>query len=159
MKPDIFRTLIYSEPWHILKPWYIQNPVKYIRWSILFRTNILFYTVYVEPCVTLAYSRSYIFKPHKIESPRNTQKPVKHVWRAVFYRTLCNTGIFRTGGIFRTKSNIYDGKFYSQHCVIPAYSPKHLWGNILFKTLCNPDIFRNLVYSEIKAYSATLPNI
>ena len=38
MKPDIFTTLIYSEHWHILKPWYIQNPGKYIRWSILFWT-------------------------------------------------------------------------------------------------------------------------
>ena len=93
----------------------------------------------------------------------NNQKPVKHVWRAVFYRTLCNTGIFRTRGIFRTLPNIYDGKFYSQPCVTPAYlepwhiqnprhiqnTAKHLSRNILFKTLCNPDIFRNLVYSEL----------
>ena len=93
----------------------------------------------------------------------NNQKPVKHVWRAVFYRTLCNTGIFRTVGIFRTLSNIYDGKFYSQPCVTPAYlepwyiqnprhiqnTAKHLSRNILFKTLCNPDIFKTLVYSEL----------
>ena len=87
----------------------------------------------------------------------NNQKPVKHVWRAVFYRTLCNTGIFRTRGIFRTLSNIYDGKFYSQKCVTPAYlerwhiqnTAKHPSQNILSKTLCNPDIFRNLVYSEL----------
>ena len=88
----------------------------------------------------------------------NNQKPVKHVWRAVFYRTLCNTGIFRTGGIFRTLSNIYDGKFYSQPCVTPAYlepwhiqnprhiqnTAKHLSRNILFKTLCSPGIFKTL---------------
>ena len=74
-----------------------------------------------------------------------------------------NTGIFRTRGIFRTLSNIYDGKFYSQPCVTLAYlepwniqnpkhiqnTAKHLSRNILFKTLCNPDIFRNLVYSEL----------
>ena len=115
-----------------------------------------------EPCVTLAYLRPCIFKPYRIESPRNTQKPVQHVWRAVFYRTLCNTGIFRTRGIFRTLSNIYDGKFYLQRCVTPAYlepwhiqnprhiqnTAKHLSRNI-HKTLCNPDIFRNLVYSEL----------
>ena len=79
------------------------------------------------------------------------------------YRTLCKTGIFRTQGIFRTLSNIYDGKLYSQHGVTPAYlelwhiqnsrhiqnTAKHLSRNILFKTLCNPDIFRNLVYSEL----------
>ena len=104
--------------------------------------------MYHDPC---------IFKPWQIKSPMNNQKPVKHVWRAVFYRTLCNTGIFRTGGIFRTLSNIYDGKFYSQPCVTPAYlepwhiqnTAKHLSRNILFKTLCNPDIFRNLVYSQL----------
>ena len=79
------------------------------------------------------------------------------------YRTLCKTGIFRTRGKFRTLSNIYDGKLYSQHGVTPAYlelwhiqnsrhiqnTAKHLSRNILFKTLCNPDIFRNLVYSEL----------
>ena len=27
--PSIFRTLVYSKPWHI------QNPVKYLRWSVL----------------------------------------------------------------------------------------------------------------------------
>ena len=110
----------------------------------------------------MAYSRQSIFKPYKIESPRNALKLVKHVWRAVFYRTLCNTGIFRTRGIIRTLSNIYDGKFYSQPCVTPAYlepwhiqnprhiqnTAKHLSRKILFKTLYNPDIFRNLVYSE-----------
>ena len=93
----------------------------------------------------------------------NNQTPVKHLWRVVFYRTLCNTGIFRTRRIFRTLSNIYDGKFYSQPCVTPAYlepwhvrnprhiqnTAKHLSRNILFKTLCNSDIFRNLVYSEL----------
>ena len=93
----------------------------------------------------------------------NNQKSVKHVWWAVFYRTLCNTGIFRTPGIFKTFSNIYDGIFYSQPCVTPAYlepshiqnsrhihnTAKYLSRNILFKTLCSPDIFRTLVYSEL----------
>ena len=81
----------------------------------------------------------------------------------LFERTLCNTGIFRTRSIFRTLSNIYDGKCYSQSCVTPAYleplhvqnprhiqnTAKHLSRNILFKTLYNPDIFRNLAYSEL----------
>ena len=35
--------------------------------------------------------------------------------------SLCNSGIFRTEGIFRTKSNIYDGKFYLQPCETLAY--------------------------------------
>ena len=80
-----------------------------------------------------------------------------------FLQNLCNTGIFKTRGIFRTLSNIYDRKFYSQPCVTPAYlepchiqnprhiqnTAKHLSRNILFKTLCNPDIFKTLVYSEL----------
>ena len=87
----------------------------------------------------------------------------KGVWQAVFYNTLCNTGIFRTQGIFRILSNVCDGKFYSQPCVTPAYlepwkiqnprhsqnTAKHISRNILFKTFCNPDIFRNLVYSGL----------
>ena len=73
------------------------------------------------------------------------------------YRTLCNTGNFRTRGIFRTQSNIYNGKFYSQSCVIPAYleprhiqnTAKHLPRNILLKTFCNPETYRNLAYSAL----------
>ena len=33
MNSDTFITLVYSEPWHVLKLWYIQNPVKYIAYS------------------------------------------------------------------------------------------------------------------------------
>ena len=80
-----------------------------------------------------------------------------------FLQNLCNIGIFRTRGIFRTMSNIYYGKFYSEPCVTLAYlkpwhiqNPRHIhntvkylsW-NILFKTLCNPDIFKTRVYSQL----------
>ena len=109
------------------------------------------------------FCNGHIFKPWHTESSWNTQKPVKHVWGAVFYRTLCNSDIFRTWGIFRTLLNIYDGKFYSQPYVTPAYlepwhiqnlrhiqnTAKHLSQYILFQTLCNPDLFRPLVYSEL----------
>ena len=85
----------------------------------------------------------------------------------VFYRTLCNNGISRTQGIFRTLSNIYDGKSYSQTCLTLIYLEtwhiqnvaKHLPRNILFKALCkprhiqHPSITRTLVYPEIKVYS------
>ena len=36
--PDIFRSLVYSELWYILKSKHIQNPAEYLRWSILLRT-------------------------------------------------------------------------------------------------------------------------
>ena len=120
MKPDIFRTLIYSEPWHILKPWYIQNPVKYIRWSILFRT--------------LKYSKFRLLihsKPYHIQNSRHSK-----YWESLKYslhRTMCNLGIFtilvysgpgvlRAEGIFRILSNMYDGLFSTELCVILVFS-------------------------------------
>ena len=36
-------------------------------------------------------------------------------------RTLRNTGIFKTRGIFRAPKNIYYGEFYSEPCVTLAY--------------------------------------
>ena len=85
------------------------------------------------------------------------------MWWTIFYRTLCDTGIFRTRGIFQTLSNIYYGEFYSESCVTLAYLKswhiqnqrhihkivKHLSWNILFKFLCNPGIFRTLLYSPV----------
>ena len=82
---------------------------------------------------------------------------------AVFYRTLWNTGIFRTRGIFRVLSNICYREFYSEPYVILVYlklwhiqNPRHIYStvnhvswNILFKTLCSPSIFRALVYSQL----------
>ena len=82
------------------------------------------------------------------------------MWWAVFYRTLCKNGIFRSRGIFQTLPNIYYGEFYSGSCVTLAYlkpwyiqnqryiqnTVKHLSWNILFKFLCNLDIFKTLLY-------------
>ena len=81
----------------------------------------------------------------------------------LFYRTLCKTRIFRTQSIFRTLSNNYDEKFYSQHYVTLTYlepwyiqnwrhiqnTAKRLSRNNLFKNLFSPGIFRTLVYSEL----------
>ena len=95
--------------------------------------------------------------------PEEYSNSVKHVWWGVFYRTLGNTGKFRTRGIFRTMSNIYYGKFYLEPCVTLVYlkplyiqnrrhihnAVKYLSWNTLFKTLCNPDIFKTRVYSQL----------
>ena len=82
----------------------------------------------------------------------NNQKPVKHVWRAVFYRTLCNTSIFRTRGTFRTPSNIYDGIFYSQSCVTLVYlEPWHIQNPRHIQNTATPWI--TLTYSEPLVYS------
>ena len=88
---------------------------------------------------------------------------IRWIWWAVFYGILCNTGIFRTQGIFRTLPNVYYEEFYSEPCVTLAYlkpwhiqnprhihnTVKHLLWNILFKTLCNLGIFRTLVYPQL----------
>ena len=36
--PDIFRTLVHSQLWYILKSKDIQGPAEYLRWSMLLRT-------------------------------------------------------------------------------------------------------------------------
>ena len=154
---NICDTVFYSLPFSIahLDSWYIQN-------LSIFRTQdtekywwSLKYSFHENMCNLGIFTT--------IVSPRNTQKPVKNVWRSVFYSTLSNTGIFRTQGIFRTLSNIYDRKFYSEPCVTRPYletwhiqnpshiqnTAKHLSRNILFKTLSNPDIFRALVYPKL----------
>ena len=164
----------------------------YIRWSILFRTlckyniyRLLMQLKHIQNsrhsryCESLNYSLHRtlcnldIFTTYVYSSPRT-----RGIWWVVFYRTLCNTGIFRTRGIFRSLSNIYYGEFYSVSCVTLAYlkswriqnqrhihnSVKHLLWNMLFKFLWYPDIFRTLLYSPLsyilkKSIFRTLRNI
>ena len=85
------------------------------------------------------------------------------IWWAIFYKTLCNTGIFRAQGIFRTLLNIYYEGHYSEPCLALANlkpwhiqnsrhthnTVKYLLWNVFFKILCNIDIFRTLVYSQL----------
>ena len=141
-----------------LKPWFIQNPVKYIQWSILFRTfcnysiyqtrdtfrifrnkdiqnnsESLKYSLHRILCslgifTTLVYSNPSILR---IRGILETQSNIYDVPFSI--ATLCNTGIFRTQGIFRTLSNTYYGEFYSESCVTLAY-------------------FRALAYLESKSY-------
>ena len=120
MKPDIFRALIYSELWHILNPCYIQNPVKYIRWSILFRT--LKYSIFK----LLIHSKTL-----HIQNSRHSK-----YWESLKYslrRTMCNLGIFTTLAysssgrlgaqwIIRNLSNMYDGLFSTEPCVTLVFS-------------------------------------
>ena len=61
---DIFRTLIYSDPRHILKPRYIQNPV-----------NIYSELIYAEPFVTMVYLDSWYIQnlsKFRIQDIQNT---------------------------------------------------------------------------------------
>ena len=146
MKPDIFRTLIYLEPWHILKPCSIQNPVKYIRWSILFRTlkhSIFRLMIHSKPqhiqnsrhskyCESLKYRlrrtmcnlgifTTLVYSSSGRLRAKEILKNLSNMYDGLFSTEPCVTLIFRTQGIFRTLSNTYDGKFYSPLCVKPAY--------------------------------------
>ena len=110
----------------------------------------------MEPCVTLTYSQPMYIQALSILRTRG-------IWWAVFHRTLCNTGIFRTRCIFQTLSNISYREFYSESCVTLAYlkpwhiqnqkhihnTVKHLSWNISFKFFCNPDIFRTLLFTTL----------
>ena len=46
--PDIFKTLVYSQLWYILKSKHIQSPAGYLRWSILLRT-LCNYSIFRRP--------------------------------------------------------------------------------------------------------------
>ena len=134
--------------------WYIQNLSIFRIQDIRYRESLK-YSLHRTLC------NLDIFITHIYWSPSILRIP--GIWWAVFYETLCNTGIFRTRGIFRTLLNVYYEEFYSQPFVTLSYlklwhiqDPRHihhtvknlLW-NILFKTLYNPDIFRTLIYSQL----------
>ena len=128
MKHNIFGNLINSEPWHILKLLYIQNPVKYIWWSILFGS------------LKFSIFRLRIHsKPWHIQNSRHSK-----YWESLkcsLHRTMCNLGIFTAlvysspsiliaQGILRNLLNMYDELFSTELCV-------------------------TLVYKELEAYSET----
>ena len=105
-------------------------------------------------------STSFVYLRPSILRQGKCSEHYRTGWTVV---TLYSTGIFRTQGIFRRLSNIYDGKFYSKPCLTLAYldlphiknpsyiqnTVKHLLWNILFKTMCNADISRILLYSQL----------
>ena len=145
MNPDIFRTLVYSEPWHNLKWRYIQIPVKYTRWSILFRTLCNCSIYGPDIFKTLAYSElktskiPWIFKiqftqnlvwPWDIHSPSTSILKTQGILRALlnmYHGPFSISFIFRTGGILRTLSNICGGELYFKQCVTLAYlEPWHI---------------------------------
>ena len=84
MNPDIFRTLVHSKPWHILRRWYIQNYVKYIRCNILFRT-ICNYKIFG------------LLKNSKLQHIQNLRHSKYHEsLKYSLHRTMYNIGIFTT---------------------------------------------------------------
>ena len=93
--------LTYSEPWHILKLWYIQNPVKYIRWIILFRN--LRYSIFRLP---IKYSLRRTMCNFGIFAILAYSSP----------------GRLRAQGILRNLSKMYDGLFSTEPCVTLVFS-------------------------------------
>ena len=138
----------------------------YIRWSILFKTlckyniyRLLMHSKLKHIQNSRWYCKSLKHSLHRIlcnldifttcvySSPSILR--TREIWWAVFYRTLCNTGIFRTQGIFQTLSNIYHGEFYSESCVTLAYlKPWHIQNQ---NTVSRISIFMILsdIYHEI----------
>ena len=119
MKSDIFRTLVYSEPWHILKPWYIQN-----LWNIL---DEVFYS---EP-LSIAYLDYWYIQNFSILRLKTFK--ILRIFKIQFTQTICNLGIFtalvysspgrlRAQGILRNLSNMYEGLFSSAPCVTLVFS-------------------------------------
>ena len=100
--PDIFRTLVHSEPQEYSET---LRHCKSLKYSI-HRTLCNF-----GKFTTLAYSNLSILRTQRI-------------WWAVLCRTLCNTDIFRTRGTFRTLSKIYYGEFYSEPYVTLVHLKK-----------------------------------
>ena len=148
MKPDIFRTLIYSQSWHILKLRYVQNPVKCIRWSTLFRTLKYIY-------LGSSYIQNFnIFV-------QNSRHSILRIFKIQFTLVYLTPNILRAQGKFRNLSNMYDGLFSTEPCITLLYSELRAYSGLcqkslmknLFTTLCNPSIFRTAAYSVSKAYS------
>ena len=133
--PGIFRTWgIFRTLPSIYDVTFFEWTMAYIWWSILLRT-LYKYDIYrllmhsklyhiqnsthLKYCESLKYSLNKalcnldIFTTNAYSSPSKLR--TRGIWWAVFYRTLCDTGIFRTRGIFQTLSNIYDGEFFQNH--------------------------------------------
>ena len=126
----------------------------YIRWSILFRT-LCKYNIYrllmhsklkhIQNSRHSRYCESLKYSLHRtlcnldiftiyVYSSSSTLR-TRGIWWAVFYRTLCDTGILEA---------------YSRHIPNPV---KYLLWRILFRIMCDTSIFKTLAYSESKTYS------
>ena len=98
--------------------WYIQN-------LGIFRTQDKRYRESLKYSLHKTLCNLDIFITYIYSSPSMLR--TRGIWWAVFYGTLCNTGIFRTRDIFRTLPNIYYEEFYSEPCVTLAYlKPWHI---------------------------------
>ena len=130
MNPGIY-TMKYFIPFvtiTYLDFWYIQNLSIFRSQDIRYHESLK-YSLHRSLCnldilITYKYSSSSILR-------------IRGVWWAVFHGTLCNTGIFRTRGIFRTLPSIYYEEFYSEPSVTLAYlkpwhiqNPRHIYNTV-----------------------------
>ena len=113
--------------------YFTQNLSKYDIYRLLTQSKLkhIQNSTYSRYCKSLKYSLRRtlsnldIFTTYVYSSPSTLT--TRWIWWVVFYRTLCDTGIFRTRGILQTLSNIYYGEFYSESCVTLAYlKPWHI---------------------------------
>ena len=126
--------------------YFTQNLSKYDIYRLLAQSKLkhIQNSTYSRYCKSLKYSLHRIlsnldiFTTYVYLSPSTLR--TRWIWWVVFYRTLCDTGIFRTRGILQTLSNIYYGEFYSESCVTLAYlkpwhiqNQRHILSNIYHK--------------------------
>ena len=116
--------VLYSEPFvtiTYLDFWYIQNLDIFRIQDIRYHESLK-YSLHRTPC-SLDIFMTHIYSSTRILRTRG-------IWCAVFYGTLCNSGIFRTRGIFRTLPSIYYEELYSEPCVTFAYlKPWHIYNS------------------------------
>ena len=114
MKPDIFRTLVYSEPWHMLKPWYIQDLVNYKRRSIFRTLN----TAYLDSWYIQNLSIFITQGIQYCESLKYSLHRTIDIFTTLVY---LSPNILKAYGILRNLPNMYGGLFSTKPWVTLVY--------------------------------------
>ena len=78
--------LVYSELWYILKSKHIRNPAKYLRWSILLRTNGAFSQNFANFFFFKIHKKTPVMKSlfHKVVSLYPATSSKKGLWHRCF---------------------------------------------------------------------------
>ena len=99
--PDIFRTLVYSEFWYILKSKHIQNPAKYLRLDILL-TTLCHYGRFRGPIYLKLFHIQYYYLMYQL-SFRTTNVLLYPLMKIIY--NFQNYDIFKSLTVFRSLSD------------------------------------------------------
>ena len=126
--PGIFRTLVYSEPWHIQNQSHIQNPG-------IFRTSGIFTTL-SNICDREFYENNANSFLHLFSNMANSEiHEIGHNKIELVFNILVYSDIIR-----HIQEWSRDNKAHSEVCVTPVYSEP--WYIQNQSHIQNPDIFR-----------------